>query len=1030
MAAVVYGNSPRHSSRHHQGHLLSQHSPYHTQSANAGQHHSLPPPPGHHSHHSVSSVSPPSQIITPPTSYLSTATTAISSQQSSSSQSQQSQQPQYYHHHHSQSVSLPPQHSQTLSSYHQLRSSKRKSAVELLAESKPFYVKSETVLDRQQQLLNKRSSGGGGGGGSGSGGGSGGSSGAGGGGGGSQQNRIGGGDGIGGSTGTLSGSCKYTITEQTMTLPSSAVSQALQQQVQQQQQQQQHQQQQQQQRPTNRRSASSGSDLLQTKLRKLLNAADSKETIMPGPGDVGGLINSKYGQPLETSYIGTGMGMGGGGGIAGSLDDIGYIQPPKNYQQQLTVHPEQPSDVSVFFPSAFLSPQSLPPHPGGDDDLYLYGGLHDSLVLTDDYRAISPPAEYAEQQQQQQHGGSPESKHPMGGGHSRYNYQRSYSHSQAVVTSGSGHHPTDESDYSPTQSYNINSHKSLPDLHSQSSRHSPHSEALSCCSRGNRSNRSGSSFNRDSGGSSGHYTHHSEPCCKQQQQQQQQHQLHQQQHLQQHQSSHHQLSHLPHSQMLLQHQQPQPSHHSQHYQPQQHHSQQQQQPGNDPMMMLGDYRRDSGSSTQHSGNSYYAYGIPPLRYDCIECRAKIREEADCLLNFTTPEVPEAFQDGYSEKQHQLQQQQQQVQQQHSLAKSRDHAKYYDDRGRKYYKNVSGGPPMSPLSPVSPLSPPDQPPPQQQQLDLSPPLGTFKRQKCLRFKNRSGRQSAVSNPSPSSGGRCGPGSSASAGAAGAGPLDDDRRPILRSKSDISDRYWNRSQPPPEPRGLGVVGADVRDHREPRREQHHREQHRERDRDRDRERDHLEKQQRSRSDSLTQLERFFDRLGLDEETYDRYIAPKSASLQRRSSGSYHHHHNSHHSNSASTDIHRLSDDCSPGGGAGGGSGGGGVDSDESSAVFFSDVSTIDSTKLPDSTETPNGGQVPPPQGGAVAPGVGGGVGQQPGQLQAAMGQGPIGDGNGAGGPLPAPLYRTSEPPSIIERNARIIKWLCNCKKMQLA
>ena len=42
-----------------------------------------------------------------------------------------------------------------------------------------------------------------------------------------------------------------------------------------------------------------------------------------------GLIKSKYGQPLETSYIGEGMG-GDGGGIAGSLDDIGYIQPPKN----------------------------------------------------------------------------------------------------------------------------------------------------------------------------------------------------------------------------------------------------------------------------------------------------------------------------------------------------------------------------------------------------------------------------------------------------------------------------------------------------------------------------------------------------------------------------------------------------------------------------------------------------------------------------------------------------------------------------
>jgi hypothetical protein len=33
------------------------------------------------------------------------------------------------------------------------RNYKRKTAVELLAESKPFYVKSETVLDRQQQLI-------------------------------------------------------------------------------------------------------------------------------------------------------------------------------------------------------------------------------------------------------------------------------------------------------------------------------------------------------------------------------------------------------------------------------------------------------------------------------------------------------------------------------------------------------------------------------------------------------------------------------------------------------------------------------------------------------------------------------------------------------------------------------------------------------------------------------------------------------------------------------------------------------------
>ncbi|KAL1388301.1 hypothetical protein pipiens_003238 [Culex pipiens pipiens] len=803
MAAVVYGNSPRHTSRHHhsgggggQGHMVStQHSPYHhhQQSGSSGgslQHHSSLPSHHHSAPGSMMTGSAMAGLITPPTSYLSTSTTTISSvshQQAAALYYQQQQ--------------AQVQAQQQAIHYHNMRNSKRKSAVEMLAESKPFYVKSETVLDRQQQL-GMRVGGGGVG------------------------VVCGSGMGGGGGSGPVSGSYMLSPSRtlpQGSQLQSSSHHHASSQQ-----------QQMVQQRPASRRSASSGSDLLQTKLRKLLNTDGSKETIIPS--DIA--LNSKYGppQPLETSYI----------------------QPPKNYQQQLTVHPEQPSDVSVFFPSAFLSPQSLPPHPVGDEDLYLYS------VVTDDYRTISPPAEYAEN-------ASPE-KHSS---HSRYNYQRSYSHSQAVVHQ-------DESDYSPTQSYNINSHKSLPDLHSQISRHSPHSEALSCCSRGNRSNRSGSSFNRDSGGSSGHYTHHSEPCCKQQQQQQ----LHQQQQQ------------------------------------------------SDGLMGVGggggDYRRDSGSSTQHSGNSYYAYGIPPLRYDCIECRAKIREEADCLLNFTTPEVPEAFQDDYSEKQKQ---------------------KYYEDArdrnasaARKYYKNPG---PISPLSPVSPLSPQDQ-----QQLDLSPPLGTFKRQKCLRFKNR-GRQSAISNPNS----RCGDGRGSSA-------ADDDRRPILRSKSDISDRYWNRMS------------------------------------DKQREQQKLLEKQRSRSDSLTQLEHFFDRLGLNDETYERYIAPSKG----RKSPNY-------HSNSGS-DIHRLSTEETG-------------DSDESSAVFFSDVSTIDSTRLPDSTETSNEPQplLPPPSSQQ----------QQQQQQQQVQQQQQAGTGAG-GGPLnsltnPA-MYRPSEPPSIIERNARIIKWLCNCKKMQLA
>lgn len=109
-------------------------------------------------------------------------------------------------------------------------------------------------------------------------------------------------------------------------------------------------------RPANRRSASSGSDLLQTKLRRLI-------------------------QNTESSFI------------SSSSDDL--LMPkshkyqdyyhPKNFQQQLTVHnAEQQSDVNVFFPSAFLSPQSLPPQP--NDDLYSYSIDDENLILTDNYR--------------------------------------------------------------------------------------------------------------------------------------------------------------------------------------------------------------------------------------------------------------------------------------------------------------------------------------------------------------------------------------------------------------------------------------------------------------------------------------------------------------------------------------------------------------------------------------------------------------------------------------------------------------------
>lgn len=377
-------------------------------------------------------------------------------------------------------------------------------------------------------------------------------------------------------------------------------------------------------------------------------------------------------------------------------------------------------------------------------------------------------------------------------------YQRSYSHSQAVPV-------TDPEDPSPT--YNINSHKSLPDLHSQISRHSPHSEALSCCSRGNRSNKSGSSFNRDSGGSSGHYTHRSEPCCKQKE--------------------------------LID-----------------------SRAANNVTVggaTNSDFRRDSGSSTQHSGNSYYAYGIPPVRYDCMECRAKIQNDANCLLNFTTPEVPEAFQDDYIET---------------------SRHRYYEECNaaqQKYYKNQ-----LSPKQKHEHNSGPEP-------TELSPPLGTFKRQRCFRVKQRASRYSSPSDRNCRS--------------------EDDRRPILRSKSDISDRYWHRSSA-----GSNIQFSD---------------------------KTIMDKRQSAKSESVAQLERFFDRLGLNEETYEEFIAPKP-----------------------------LYDSD--------------TESDHSSPIFFSDASTADSNRLPDSTEVPANA---------------------------------------------AAVFRPSEPPSIVERNARIIKWLCNCRKLQL-
>lgn len=467
--------------------------------------------------------------------------------------------------------------------------------------------------------------------------------------------------------------------------------------------------------------------------------------------------------------------------------------------------------------------------------------------LTEDYRTISPPAEYAED--------SPSMK--LRDSSIRYTgYQRSYSHSNQTVASD------DEAEYSPT-TFNINSHKSLPDLHSQICRHSPHSEALSCCSRGNRSNKSGSSFNnRDSGGSSGHYTHRSEPGCK----------------LQPHQHS--QLDMALSSSII-------------------------------PPPPMHDFRRDSGSSTQHSsGNSYYAYhGIPPppVRYDCIECRAEIQNDANCLLNFTTLEVPEAFQDDYTTTVVGTASTSACNKTSTATTTATEKAQRYQDIesniARQYYKRASSGGNESVIHDA----------------ELSPPLGTFRRQRGLRLKQR-GRYSSPSDRNCRS--------------------EDDRRPILRSKSDIGSRtyQWQRSSSAGgaakltiSPATLNASGGGGMDKSSSR---------------------------KSISDSrLSSLDRFFEHLGLTDETYELFIAPSPST--KKSSSSYY----SDSIGGSETAV-------------------GGGSSAHSSPVFFSDTSTVDSNRLPDSTET---------------------------NAQNTQ------------------TFRPSEPPSIVERNARIIKWLCNCRKV---
>lgn len=278
---------------------------------------------------------------------------------------------------------------------------KRKTAVELLAESKPYYVKSENVLDRKQHLNQLRSGG-----------------------------TVSGGRITDAKLSPTNDSskmpCKYWARSQfqrmtsrqrvhaTMmwflcsdvgspshTFPHRRIDSA----------------------QPNRRSVVANSELLQTKLRRLLN--DPKEhqpqqpphpSTPPTSDDNNRIDGHFYQRPSNDFDNHTPT-------RRKTLPK--YLSPQRLNQEvcspfphalhspssfnsililvrsQLTIHSisDQNSDNSMMYPSAFLSPQSLPPqHFLSDDDLPSYGYCDndDSLILTTELQPISPPAEYAE----------------------------------------------------------------------------------------------------------------------------------------------------------------------------------------------------------------------------------------------------------------------------------------------------------------------------------------------------------------------------------------------------------------------------------------------------------------------------------------------------------------------------------------------------------------------------------------------------------------------------------------------------------
>ncbi|XP_022818398.1 serine/arginine repetitive matrix protein 1 isoform X1 [Spodoptera litura] len=694
---------------------------------------------------------------------------------------------------------------------------KRKSAVELLAETKAFYVKSETVLDRKQELPLRMSSG------------------------------LGQAIAAGGCHLVSSG----TLNQDACCNPYATT------------------------RSTGARRAVSAGEGLQSTLRRLLDHADSRENVYSPPFAVCTLSAHKVyadTRRLKDSYperetmprsqhnSGTFSGTFSGTSSSGTSGSKAQKSDP-DHREKMN-RPLSFGDARVFFPESFVIPRqrasevvikggySMPSSHSSPENMELPEPVvSGSGSPADPIPTISPPAQYA---------------------HSapRYiRYQESNSHSQPSMREDDSGCP------------NINSHKSLPDLHSQTRcypehanaghtdtmgrsprrrRHSTHQRTASCSSKGTRSNHSslmssceafsehpspgeenyqsynsrcGSSFARDSGGSSGHYTQRSAPHAA-------------------------------------------PARHSHR-------------------------RTDSGSSTQHEHehargyNSYVSeYGAP------LECYVSAPPQfQDGAPDPPAPPAPPAPPPHHAHHHHYTHAPRVGIHFQASAPppQFQDEPPMYDygdyectyktplkclNVGRKEYAReytryhepstelVNKQPQYQELR-MRPRQDDNQDyvnttqicPPE----EVTSPLGTFKRQRCLRYKQR--------RP----------------------------RPILRSKSDISDRY--RRSDGRSPASAPCEGEDSPD---------------------------------SPSEEASRLQDFFERLGLEPRQYDALVR----------------------------------------------------DAPPDSPVFFSSASTVDSNQLAATADYTVQG-----------PGV---------QKQ---------------------IYRNTEPPSVVERNARIIKWLCQCRKTQM-